>query len=201
MEVVKAGDNVLIIWNKDVVDEITNLVNEIKTAVQGGTVVLENSEVISEGARQHSSFDIVLSNWLAPHTVQHTDELLAIIVKLLKPSGKLLLKDTTDLTTTLKLNGFINITKNADNIYLAEKPKFEVGSKASLKLNGKIAATVWKLDSTVEEAWKGANDDDIIDENQLLEEEDLQRPDQESLRGNFKIYSMLYYTTIKSKMS
>lgn len=68
----------------------------------------------------------MLSNWLAPHTVKHSDSILAIIVKLLKPSGKLILKDAVDLTSTLKLNGFVNVTKSSDNLYLAEKPKFEV---------------------------------------------------------------------------
>lgn len=43
--------------------------------------------------------------------------------------------------------------------------------------------SVWKLDDTVEEAWAGANDDDIIDDDQLLDEDDLKKPDQSSLRG------------------
>lgn len=58
--------------------------------------------------------------------MQHSDELLAIILKLLKPSGKFILKDETDLYSTLKLNGFVNVTKDSGNSYIAEKPKFEV---------------------------------------------------------------------------
>lgn len=79
-------------------------------------------------SRPISTFDVVLSNWLSPNAVQHTDSLLAIIVKLLKPSGKLVLKDEKDLVTTLKLNGFVNVTKELDGVYVAEKPKFEVGN-------------------------------------------------------------------------
>ncbi|XP_026738072.1 anamorsin homolog isoform X1 [Trichoplusia ni] len=180
MDNVKAGDNVLVIWNSDNQSSISNLVEEIKAVIKNGSVVLENSEMITESSRPHSSFEAVLSNWLPPHTVKHTDNILAIIVKLLKPSGKLILKDETDLTTSLKLNGFVNVTKSSDNLYLAEKPKFEIGSKASLKLNGQPA--VWKIEDTVEEAWTGANDDDIIDDNQLLDENDLKKPDQSSLR-------------------
>lgn len=71
---------------------------------------------------------MVLSNWLSPNAVQHTDSLLAIIIKLLKPSGKLVLKDEKDLISALKLNGFVNATKKLDDIYIAEKPKFEVGN-------------------------------------------------------------------------
>lgn len=85
-------------------------------------------------SRPQSLFEAVLSNWLPPHTVKHTDNILAIIVKLLKPSGKLILKDETDLTTSLKLNGFVNVTKSSDNLYLAEKPKFEVSHTLSTNL-------------------------------------------------------------------
>ncbi|KAJ8713579.1 hypothetical protein PYW07_013949 [Mythimna separata] len=180
MESLKSGDNVLIIWNNDNLNSISSLVEEIKAVIENGTVALENSEMISESSRPASTYDAVLSNWLVPHTVKHTDNILAIIVKLLKPSGKLILKDATDLTSTLKINGFVNVIKSLDNLYIAEKPKFEVGSKASLKLNGK--PTVWKLDDTVEDAWTGGNDDDIIDDSQLLDENDLKKPDQSSLR-------------------
>lgn len=57
----------------------------------------------------------------------------------------------------------------------------QVGSKASLKLGGN--ATIWKLDDTVESAWKGGNDDETIDPDQLLDENDLKKPDKQSLRG------------------
>lgn len=48
MENIKAGDNVLVIWNNDVQSAISKLVEEIKGIVQNGTVVLENSEMITE---------------------------------------------------------------------------------------------------------------------------------------------------------
>ncbi|XP_004931546.1 anamorsin homolog [Bombyx mori] len=179
MDNLKNGDNVLIIWKNDSQGNITSLIEDVKKVIQSDTVVLENSDMITEGSREHSSFDVVLSNWLPPHSVSHSDKLLAIIIKLLKPNGKLILKDLNKLTSTLKLNGFVNVTELENNRYVAEKPKFEVGSKSSLKLNGK--ATVWKLDSTVEEAWASTNNDDIIDENELLDENDLKKPDKEAL--------------------
>ncbi|XP_052754895.1 anamorsin homolog [Galleria mellonella] len=173
------GDNVLIIWKNSDQNDLNSLVNKIKSISETGIIVLENSEMITESSRTPSSFNIVISNWLAPQSMIHNDNLLAIIVKLLKPSGKLILKDTIDLTSTLKLNGFVNVLKESDNVYVAEKPKFEVGSKASLKLGNKAA--VWKLEDTVEAAWTGGNDDDIIDSDQLLDENDLKKPEQ-SLR-------------------
>ncbi|XP_026499306.2 anamorsin homolog [Vanessa tameamea] len=179
MDNIKNGDNVLIVWSDSEPNEISNLVNKIQS-VANTSVVLENSNMIAEASRPLSSFDVILSNWMLPHSVDHNDSLLAILIKLLKPSGKLILKDSNDVCSILKLNGFINVTKCSDNQYLAEKPNFEVGSKASLKLNNKPA--VWKLDETIEEAWTGKNDDEIIDSDMLLDEDDLKRPDQQSLR-------------------
>nr|XP_026499306.1 anamorsin homolog [Vanessa tameamea] len=179
MDNIKNGDNVLIVWSDSEPNEISNLVNKIQS-VANTSVVLENSNMIAEASRPLSSFDVILSNWMLPNSVDHNDSLLAILIKLLKPSGKLILKDSNDVCSILKLNGFINVTKCSDNQYLAEKPNFEVGSKASLKLNNKPA--VWKLDETIEEAWTGKNDDEIIDSDMLLDEDDLKRPDQQSLR-------------------
>lgn len=68
---------------------------------------------------------MILSNWLSPHSIEHKDSLLAILIKLLKPSGKLILKENNDITTSLKLNGFVNVSK-VENIIIAEKPNFEV---------------------------------------------------------------------------
>lgn len=56
-----------------------------------------------------------------------------------------------------------------------------MGAKVSLKQNNKPA--VWKLDDTVEEAWAGTNDEEIIDSDVLLDEDDLKKPDKQSLRG------------------
>ncbi|XP_049874328.1 anamorsin homolog [Pectinophora gossypiella] len=178
MNHIKSGNNVLIVWKNSEQSDISNLVNELQSV--NASFVLENSEMITESSRPSSTFDVILSNWLAPHSVQHNDSLLAIFVKLLKPSGKLVLKDGKDLISALKLNGFVNVVKDAGNVYIAEKPKFEVGSKASLKLGSKPA--VWKLDDTVEAAWTGNNDDESIDADQLLDEDDLKKPDKESLR-------------------
>ncbi|XP_013190581.1 anamorsin homolog [Amyelois transitella] len=179
MNSIKAGDNVLIIWKGSEQNALINLSNEIKNASNNGPIVLENSDVLTDSSRPSSSFDVVISNWLAPHAIVHTDSLLAIIVKILKPSGKLIAKSPSDISSPLKLNGFVNVKQDGD-VFVAEKPKFEVGSKASLKLGNKPA--VWKLDDTVESAWTAGNDDDTIDDDQLLDDDDLKKPDQSALR-------------------
>ncbi|CAG9793956.1 unnamed protein product [Diatraea saccharalis] len=179
MNAIKEGDNILLLWESSDQNDLNLLVNELKNITKTGQIVLENSGMITDSSRPHSSFDVVLSNWIPPHSLNHTDNLLALIVKLLKPSGKLVLNNKTDLTSALKLNGFINVNKEG-NSFRAEKPKFEVGSKASLKINGNSA--VWKIDDTVEAQWNGDNDNDVIDDNQLLDENDLKKPDKQSLR-------------------
>ncbi|GBP50688.1 Anamorsin homolog [Eumeta japonica] len=96
-------------------------------------------------------------------------------------NSEMITADDSDISSALKLNGFININKQSgSNLYTSNKPDFEVGSKASLKLASKPA--VWKLDDTVEEAWTTNNDDDLIDSDQLLDEEDLKKPNKDTLR-------------------
>ncbi|XP_068618594.1 anamorsin homolog [Battus philenor] len=180
MEFLKKGDCVLIISNHSKENDITNFVNDTKTFTVNGNVFHEDSSNINDSFCPKSPLDVVLSNFIPPHSVAHNDNLLAKFLKILKPSGRLILKDELDITSALKLNGFVNVTKGADNLYTADKPNFEVGSKVSLKLGQKPA--VWKLDDTVEEVWSGANDDDIIDADQLLDEDDLKKPDKQSLR-------------------
>lgn len=48
MDSVKSGDNVLVIWNNDNQSSISSLVEEIKTVIKNGSVVLENSEMLTE---------------------------------------------------------------------------------------------------------------------------------------------------------
>lgn len=85
-----------------------------------------------------------------------------------------------DLEFQLKISGYINITqqqKEGGSIdIICKKPSYEIGSQNKLNLQKKEIASVWKLDDTV--------DDDIIDPDNLLDEEDLQKPDPASLRGN-----------------
>ncbi|XP_067906129.1 anamorsin isoform X2 [Heterodontus francisci] len=76
---------------------------------------------------------------------------------------------------------------------LAKKPNFEVGSSSQLKLSfvKKPKAAVEKppLDPSTRKAWTlsatDMNDDDVdlIDSNELLDEDDLKKPDKASLRA------------------
>lgn len=83
------------------------------------------------------------------------------------------------------LKDLLNITVNISVVEIqCQKPNFEVGSSSKLSFSkqnlqvkpSENVAAVWKLDDTV--------DDDIetVDENDLLDEEDLKKPDPSSLR-------------------
>lgn len=109
--------------------------------------------------------------------------IFSALIEVLQPNGDLrVLKVATDSFAdaefTLKTSGFVNITKKVRNDFLeilCNKPSYEVGSSSKLTLK-KPVENVWKLDDTV--------DDDIIDADELLDEEDFQKPDPTSLRGN-----------------
>lgn len=120
----------------------------------------------------NSSFDIVLSNLTANNPNPHTIDLLGHFLKLVKPNGSLVLKDANpdEVQMNLVLSGFINGTELSSGVFTAAKPNYEVGSAQPLS----FAKKVWKLEDTEE--------DDLIDPDDLLDEEDMKKPDPASLR-------------------
>lgn len=67
-----------------------------------------------------------MSNLIPPHEIEHNDAILAILLNVLKPGGKLILQDKHDtISSTLKLNGFVYV-KSENNVIVCNKPNFEV---------------------------------------------------------------------------
>lgn len=106
---------------------------------------------------------------------------MALILKLLKPKGIAQISTTNldNLKENLLLSGFVNINI-ANDIIICEKPNYEVGSSAKLSFakntigdKTKVAA-IWKIDN---------DDDEIIDADDLLENEDILKPDPTTLKG------------------
>lgn len=128
----------------------------------------------------NSCFDVVISNYLSTYEDEHTTEILGHFVKLMKPSGRLVVRNNKtqeDFKATLLLSGFINAEQGNDGVFYASKPNYEVGSGAKLSFSSKSkesVAKVWKLDDTEE--------DDLINPDDLLDEEDKAMPDPSSLR-------------------
>uniref|UniRef100_A0A0P4VK93 Anamorsin homolog n=1 Tax=Rhodnius neglectus TaxID=72488 RepID=A0A0P4VK93_9HEMI len=205
-----SGYKVLLINSPDVSSaKIISLVEEISKVVTiSGSVKVENSCRISKGDHNSSTFDVILSGILSPHNVLHEAKILEIFLQIVKPGGRILIRELVrlndgnlrteeSLQTELKLSGLTNIVGKEislndeekveigkhiehQNFVLVEyegvKPNFEVGSSARINLadKAKTTATVWKLSDTV--------DDDLIDSDQLLDEDDMKKPDPENLK-------------------
>lgn len=85
-----------------------------------------------------------------------------------------------------KLKALLNLNENVKLIeFIAEKPNYEIGSSCAISFGGSIqsgtgdatvsdVSAVWKLTDTV--------DDDLIDEDNLLNDDDLKKPDPAQLK-------------------
>ncbi|XP_050303694.1 anamorsin homolog [Anthonomus grandis grandis] len=97
------------------------------------------------------------------------------ILKTLKPSGHVMICDSTDPIATqfhLKTSGFINVVAESVTIK-ASKPQYQVGSSQKLNLKKPTEKpAVWKID----------DDEDLIDPDDLLDEDDLKKPDPDTLK-------------------
>ena len=108
--------------------------------------------------------------------------LLADILRVLKPSGRLVVNQLSleELESTLILSGFTNYLLDTSavipNCVSCCKPSFEVGGSSKLNLGTKEdAKAVW------EAAQKGIKIDDTIDPDMLIDSDDLKKPDAASL--------------------
>lgn len=103
---------------------------------------------------------------------------IQILTEMLKPGGKLIINadssNVNDIKLKLVTNGLVNVKFTEPHIQ-AFKPKYEVGSSEQIKIQKKLN-TVWKLDNTLDDG------DELIDPDTLLDEEDLKKPDADTLR-------------------
>ncbi|KRT81340.1 hypothetical protein AMK59_5422 [Oryctes borbonicus] len=168
MHSLKEGDNVLIIANdatstEDIKRKITKNVEITSTSVSR----IQNIET--------KSFDFIICKDQLEAII--SDSVLPKVLTLLKPGGIFAVADTISnipkIEFELKVNGFVNIKQN-DGVLYCSKPNYELGSSTKLNLKAKPAKAVWKIDDTIE--------DDMIDPDNLLDEDDLIKPDSSSLR-------------------
>ena len=149
-------------------------------------------------AHPASAFDIAISNILEPYSVEHSFDLLSEVVRVLKPSGSIYAKEKDSniidtKVTALKLAGFINpVYKKGDTYYeiTAKKSDFEIGSSSKLSF-GKPA--VWSLANSLVD-----DDVEFINENDLLDESDLLKPDAESLRGIMCLINYVIFCNLRN---
>ncbi|NXG57525.1 CPIN1 protein, partial [Hemiprocne comata] len=228
---VAPGQRVAIIWDSSSpVEALKDLVDKIQGLVGAeNRVSVENINQLSQSAHRESSFDVVLSGVVPGSAAQHSAELLAEVARILKPGGRLLLKEpvvtesgnsriktAAKLPTALTLSGLVEVKElqkeeltpeeaqsvrehlgyQGNDLLLVQiegrKPDFEVGSSSQLKLSfakklgpsGKpsvdaATAKLWTLSAN------DMNDEemDLLDSDELLDSEDLKKPDPSSLRA------------------
>jgi len=193
-------------------DMFQAVVTSVKEAAgPGGRVCVENRERLSLSAHPASSFSLIFSGCLGLASVSHDLDTLASLTRLLRPGGHLLItqllpsdQDPASITSGLVLAGLtaqgppqplqtlpsleeslakLNMTSGTAYQVVASKPNHEVGASRLLSFAKPAApvkaapkADVWTLedieDDTVE----------LMDDSELLNEEDLVKPDPASLR-------------------
>ncbi|XP_072374774.1 anamorsin isoform X2 [Scyliorhinus torazame] len=213
---IKTGHNVAVIWdNSTTAESQTRLVQDIR-AVTGelGYVAMENIERLRMSAHRESTFDLVFSGLAPGSATVHSSEIFAEIARILKPGGRFYfrepvcvsgdfnkLKTGSQLSTTLKLAGFTEITEihtdpptaeelssikqsvgyQGNNLIkkelMAKKPNFEVGSSAQLKLSflkkAKAAMEKPQLDANTRKAWTLSAMDMNDDDVDLIDSDEL----------------------------
>jgi len=150
---------VLLLWgNNTDVDILQSGVEKLKG--EHGHVALENAERLLFSFHKASTFDHILCGTLFP-SIEYTDDLLAELVKIIKPNVTITLHSVTEnnvpkLVSRLKLSGFCEVVPDQQKVVLepkvakrlkevfkcenvpqvveitAKKPDFEVGASTSL---------------------------------------------------------------------
>ncbi|KAM6429989.1 anamorsin isoform 1-T4 [Liasis olivaceus] len=211
-------------------EALQKFVQDVQAVVGAeGHVSVENINQLLYSSHKESSFDVVLSGLVPGSLTQHSAEVLAEIARVVKPGGRVLLKEAvttktgnndklktvSKLRTIVTLSGLVEVKELQKEALTSEqiqsiqkhldlqcneilivqlegkKPSFEVGSSSQLKLSIVKKPTPEKpgVDPTAAKLWTlSANDMDdedvdLLDSDELLDPEDLKKPDPASLKA------------------
>ncbi|KAL5234378.1 hypothetical protein ACI65C_001788 [Semiaphis heraclei] len=133
-------------------------------------------------ATERSLYNAILSGFGIDDQVSCNLLLLSTYMSLLAAGGTLIAKTVVGteemLLKNMKLYGFLNvaISKSSPGVVIGNMPTYKVGASDKITLNPEEKETVisaWKL---------GDNNSETISEDDLLEADDLKKPDSSSLR-------------------
>ncbi|XP_033231015.1 anamorsin homolog isoform X2 [Belonocnema kinseyi] len=189
---VKQSDKVLVVSSDKTSDDSGDLIANVKKAVgDTGETFLENVDNFLNSNHSPSSIDVIISGF--GNVFVLNNEALKKSLQILKPKGVIVLRESIkelkktniDQISKLKLNGFRLKTSESEHdkmgdegetdvcVVVAEKPSYEIGSSVPLSF-AESSGNVWKLDDDI--------DNNLIDEDDLLDESDIAKPDVSSLR-------------------
>jgi len=133
-----------------------------------------------EKETQSSLYDVVLSGVIG-NSVPCDLDIFSVYIKLLTSGGILIVKTENgtedNAVKRLKMCGFLNvIASNTPGIVVGYTPSYKVGYSDKVTLNSEAKESIvsaWKLDD---------NNSETISEDDLLEADDLKKPDSTSLK-------------------
>eukprot|EP00197_Chlamydomonas_leiostraca_P002831 CAMPEP_0202857484 /NCGR_PEP_ID=MMETSP1391-20130828/405_1 /ASSEMBLY_ACC=CAM_ASM_000867 /TAXON_ID=1034604 /ORGANISM="Chlamydomonas leiostraca, Strain SAG 11-49" /LENGTH=262 /DNA_ID=CAMNT_0049536289 /DNA_START=84 /DNA_END=872 /DNA_ORIENTATION=+ len=157
----------------------------VEQFLQAASVSLSSLEfVCTSEAGTSGQYDVAL---VASTSGQHvTKDTLAACSRCLAAGATIYVHEqdaskSEDVLKQLLLSGFVEsqvVTSGTSLMVRAKRPQWELGAKSALSLKRPAAAPVAAAPATAEAAWKISADDEdeIVDEDELLTEEDKQRP-------------------------
>ncbi|XP_031845902.1 cytokine induced apoptosis inhibitor 1 [Nomia melanderi] len=202
MTFLKENNSVLIILDREILkDDVDDFIKNVERPLRDAeqlTIIPTNE--LETRVNNAPSYNVIIS--VFKQSCPNYETYLEDCLKIMKPAGILIIyesfqekknvqseydkrisnlklagfkvKSPEDIDTRLK-NLLLSVYKDMDNVseIVAEKPSFEIGSSITLNF-GQAKPNVWTLDNVV--------DEELIDEDELLDETDVLKPEASSLK-------------------
>jgi len=174
---------IVVIWDHGVAEtDIKTTVMSLREAVgQNGVVATESVDMIVQSNLQSSNYDMVLVGVMPPFPQDVALETIAEVLRILKPSGMLVIGTQTpdSIMSNLRLSGFSDVEIIGD-LNLTDEQKASMASRNVKEINA--VKPGWELGSSMPLSFASNGMDDLMDPDDLLTDADKLKPDPSSLR-------------------